>query len=394
MSVTQTAEDRLALLEPAPGDDGPESSAVAADGTSRAGEEPEEGPAPGTTKGAVRTTAQLALVMVALLAIGLVVQILIVSPVLYRSSQTSLLNTFRTELALGTAPIGPATTDGHPLPIGTPIALVEIPSLGVHSVVLEGTTGSVLTHGPGLLRDSAYPGTPGTSVLLGRATAYGGPFGRISEVHRGEQITVVTQVGTAHFRVTDVRHAGSSFRPPAADTARLTLGTATGSSWVPTGVVWVDATKVGVPFAVGSPPKVTLLAAERPLAVDTSTLWAVLLWVGVLAALVTGAVWSWRRWGRAQAWIVFTAPLLLAWSRGRPGRQVAAESAVISRTERTDMVLDIGRTRVRTSSVDGTATRREVRRPAWWPATSRPGSVTTKCSIGCRSRWRPGGSPR
>ena len=55
-------------------------------------------------------------------------------------------------------------------------------------------------------------------------------------------------------------------------------------------------------------------AAERPLGFDTGTLWASGLVAGsswrVLAA---GAVWTWRRRGRAQAWIVFTAPLLLVW---------------------------------------------------------------------------------
>jgi len=39
----------------------------------------------------------------------------------------------------------------------------------------------------------------------------------------------------------------------------------------------------------------------------------VLLWLEALAILVGGAVWSWRRWGRAQTWIVFTAPMLLVW---------------------------------------------------------------------------------
>ena len=102
--------------------------------------------------------------------------------------------------------------------------------------------------------------------------------------------------------------------PAASGTARLTLGTASGPAYAPSGVVWVDADKVGRPLAATAVPAIQLLPGEQPLATDTSTLWALLLWLEVLAVLLAGAVWAWRRWGRAQAWIVFTAPMLLVWS--------------------------------------------------------------------------------
>ena len=81
----------------------------------------------------------------------------------------------------------------------------------------------------------------------------------------------------------------------------------------PSGVVWVDADKIGPPLPAQRPPVKTVPAAEQPLGLDTSTLWALLLWLLVLAVLLAGAVWTWRRRGRAQAWIVFTAPMLLVW---------------------------------------------------------------------------------
>ena len=52
-------------------------------------------------------------------------------------------------------------------------------------------------------------------------------------------------------------------------------------------------------------------SAERFMGVDTSTLWALALWIQVLIAMSIGAVWAWHRWGRAQAWVVFLPPLLL-----------------------------------------------------------------------------------
>jgi hypothetical protein len=40
-------------------------------------------------------------------------------------------------------------------------------------------------------------------------------------------------------------------------------------------------------------------------------LWALVLWLQLLVVLAVAAVWAWFRWGRAQAWIVFTPPLIL-----------------------------------------------------------------------------------
>jgi len=319
MAVTQTALDREMLLVPvqAPG-------AATTDGRVL-GDLPTSGYAGDRTvatspDGAVGTTrwgpariAQSGLAVLAVLAVGVVAQIALLSRLEYRSSQVSSFNSFRTHLALGTAPLGPVGSDHHLLSLGTPMALITIPSLGVRAVVLEGTTASVLTRGPGHVRTSIFPGGGGASVIFGRASTYGGPFGRIGDLRRGQIITVVTQVGTARFRVIRVRPAGAKVRPPAVGTSRLTLGTASGGFLTPSGVLWVDADKIGKPLAASSPPAITQLASEAPLATDASTLWALLLWTEALGILLYGAVWTWRRLGRAQAWIVFTAPMLVVW---------------------------------------------------------------------------------
>ena len=124
------------------------------------------------------------LVVVALASIGMVVQLAFVSRLEHRSAQVSLYNQFRTELALGTAPLGPGSRR-HPLAMGAPIAQITIPSIGVNQVVLEGTTGTVLADGPGHYRSTVFPGGTGDSVILGRAAAYGGPFGQIDDAHEG-----------------------------------------------------------------------------------------------------------------------------------------------------------------------------------------------------------------
>jgi hypothetical protein len=78
-------------------------------------------------------------------------------------------------------------------------------------------------------------------------------------------------------------------------------------------VVTVTADKIGPPLAAAAPPVSTVLPSEAPLGTDTSTLWALFFWLEALAVVLGAAVWTWRRRGHAQAWIVFTAPLLLIW---------------------------------------------------------------------------------
>lgn len=258
-------------------------------------------------------TVRHVLVLVALLSIGMVVQLAWVSGLEHRSAQVTFYNQFRTELALGTAPLGPKVSAHETLALGQPMAQITIPSIGVSQVVLEGTTGSILANGPGHLRSTVFPGGSGDSIILGRAAAYGGPFARISDLHKGATITVVTQVGTSTFHVVDIHPAGAKVIPVAAAHSRLTLGTASGTRFVPSGVVWVDADKVGAPLAAQRPLVKTVPAAEQPLGLDTGTLWALLLWVLALGALLIAGVWTWRRRGHAQAWIIFTAPVLLIW---------------------------------------------------------------------------------
>ncbi len=316
MTVTQTALEREMLLVPAP---------EAVLDAPQPAHDPEEAPrlqrefdATGHLAGAspVRTRSRAVLavfVVVAVVSIGLVVQLAYVSRLQHRSAQVGLYNRFRTELALGTAPLGPRGPGHRALALGTPMAVIRIPSIGVSQVVLEGTTGTVLADGPGHYRSTVFPGGAGDSTILGRQAVYGGPFGQIAALRKGARITVVTQVGTAVFRVIDVRPAGAKEPPLTPGSSRLTLGTASGTPFVPSGVVWVDADKVGIPLAAQRPAVKAVPSSERPLGFDTGTLWVLLLLVVALVALTVGAVWTWRRRGHAQAWVVFTAPLLVVW---------------------------------------------------------------------------------
>lgn len=250
-------------------------------------------------------------IVVAALAIGLVLHLTIVSRLQHNAAQQRQFDRFRVELASGTAPIGPVG-DERQLDAGTPVARMEIPSIGVDEVVGEGTTASALFDGPGHRRDTALPGQVGVSIVMGRRAAYGGPFSRIDELASGDVITVTTGQGTFEYNVSGVRREGDPLPSPvAAGASRLTLITASGAPFFPSGVLRVDADLDGT--AVGGPARLASTSvdpAERLMAGETGSLWALALWLQGLIALTVAAVWSWHRWGRSQTWIAFTPALL------------------------------------------------------------------------------------
>jgi sortase A len=257
---------------------------------------------------------RVVLVIVFVVSLTLLVQLVVISRVQHAASQHRLFERFRGELARGTAPVGLTTPNGRLLPIGTPVAYLQIPSIGVHEVVVEGTTSGAMFSGPGHRRDTPLPGQVGTSQVFGRAAAYGGPFARLDDLQVGDPIAVTTAQGRFEYTVIGVRYRGDPVPPaPKAGKSRLVLSTATGTQFFAGGIVRVDADLSGAP--VGGPARSitaqTLPAEEKAMAGDLRTLWVLALWLQALIALSVAVVWAWHRWGKAQAWVVFTPPLLL-----------------------------------------------------------------------------------
>ncbi|HWU22937.1 MAG TPA: sortase, partial [Nocardioides sp.] len=257
-----------------------------------------------------RTLLQLSgwsMILFVALLLGLFLHLLVISHLAEHRSQRLLYAQFRSELALGTAPVGQVGVDGRLLPIGTPVAVVSIPAIGLSDTVVEGTTGRALMDGPGHRRDSPLPGQQGISVIYGRQAAYGGAFGDISRLHPGDTITTTTGQGTSTYQVVGVRRAGDTAPPLESSTAgRLTLVTASGLPFASGEVLRVDADLEGKPLATPQPVLRlgSLTPAEDPLASDPSGwlpmagLFELVLAVGVLLVLAL------RRWGRWHTWIV------------------------------------------------------------------------------------------
>lgn len=269
-------------------------------------------PLPALTPG--KQFARAALVTVMVVCVVLAVHLGLVSSLQHRAAQSRSLAAFRQQLATGTAPTGPTDETGTSLQLGTPVAHLRIPAIDLDQIVGEGTTSGVLFDGPGHRRDTPLPGQEGTSVVMGRRAMFGAPFADLDALEKGDQIVVTTGQGEFTFEVTGLRHDGDPTpAPAAAGSARLTLITAAGARFLPEGALRVDAALVGQ--AVGGAARQysarTLPVDERLMVNDAATVWALTLWLQCLIVLVVAATWAWNRWGRAQTWIIFSAPMVL-----------------------------------------------------------------------------------
>lgn len=252
------------------------------------------------------------LALFAAVLFGLLANLVGLSQLQHLLAQQQLRATLTEELAQGTAPVSEGTVDNVLLSDGDPVARIAIPALGVDEIVVEGTSSAALAKGPGHRRDTVLPGQAGVSVLMGRSSAYGGPFGRIQELPPGEAISVVTGQGEQIYRVLGVRYAGEP--TPAVSGSRLVLETARGPAYMPTGVVRVDAELVSTvqPAGARQTGYAILPPQDRELASDTTTAWGLVFALQFLLAAEVAAVYSLRRFGRAKVWVVFVPVLLLA----------------------------------------------------------------------------------
>jgi sortase A len=197
------------------------------------------------------------------------------------------------------------------IPVGDPVALIVIPTIGVNQVVNEGTTGRELMNGPGHLPATPLPGEYGNAVIMGRENSYGRPFQHLSQLTTGDMIQVTTGQGVFNYQVQTVGTV------PADDLStyggvqgsQLTLVTA-GPGFAPSQYLKVVAKLQGDPIGVAARPSVLLrdgdlAAGMDPIGILGSVLWGLLLVAGIL-----GAVRIYRRWPFRAAYLV-AAPVLV-----------------------------------------------------------------------------------
>lgn len=261
-----------------------------------------------------RWWAGAAILTVSMLLLAFVAHAALFSTTQHNRAQLLAYDELRTSLAKAETPVGQLDLNGELVEPGTPIALLEIPALGVSEVVAESSTSRVLRSGPGHRRDSVLPGQAGTSVILGRQLTYGGPFGGLDRLKPRDEIHVTTGQGTHTFQVFGLRRAGDPLPEPIGDgEGRLELMTADGLQLFPSGVLHVDAQLTSdlqeTPTKVLAEP--ALPDEEREMAGDDTSWFTAFFVLVFFAAAGVALWWLWTSWGRWHAWLI-GVPVLLA----------------------------------------------------------------------------------
>jgi sortase A len=196
---------------------------------------------------------------------------------------------------------------------GQPAAVLEIPAIGLNQVVVKGTSSTDLLSGPGLMPDTARPGTKGNAVIAGRRTTAGAPFGKLLLLHPGQAITVVTGLGKFHYQIVRVGTAVPGDTDPIApsSTPELTLVTSNPPIF-PTGRAYVVAKLISQP-ATAPIPHARPSQSQRGLAGDPSAVFPAVVWGFLLLAALGLTINAYRRWAK-QIWAVYliSTPIVLA----------------------------------------------------------------------------------
>jgi sortase A len=254
----------------------------------------------------VEALAAQVLVAFAVFLAGFVVFVFFLSTLPAGRAQTGLERRFEKPLANGKAPVGGV------IPYGTPVARLDIPRIGLHQIVVEGTAAAQLAEGPGHLAVSPLPGQIGNAVIAGHRIIFGGPFGRLGGLALGTPISVVTGQGHFTYQVTDRRVVGAADTAPfqATTANRLTLVTADGSSGSRRLVVIAALRGPAKPFPPGRPS--VLRATDGGLVGQSGHLGGLAGWALLLVALAGASVAVYRRLPRWSGYLATTPVIVLA----------------------------------------------------------------------------------
>jgi sortase A len=219
------------------------------------------------------------------------------------------------ESKTGGTPAKPkAQAEPEPPSLGDPVALLQIPSLELEAVVVEGTTGGQLARGPGHFRNTVMPGVKGNTAIAGKRTTYGGPFSNLENLEPGDQIQTTTSRGVFRYQVDrKARTVSPGQRDPLRPTksGRLTLITSD-PAYLATDRLVVTARMLSKPVkSETAAPTAVVDEPESGLSGDFRVWAQTLIYAQLLVATFLVARILYRRWLRWPTYLI-TTPILLA----------------------------------------------------------------------------------
>lgn len=262
----------------------------------------------------VLRAAGISLLLLGILVLGFAGYLYGLSGLQEARAQTILYTQLQNELAGQVAPLGYKTPGRGITAPGAPVAILDIPSIGIRGmVVVEGTSPQNLMLGPGHRRDTPLPGQAGVSEIFGRRATFGAPFASLSQIQPGDMIQVATGQGWSTYVAVALATSRQVIEDPTPD--RLLLLTAT-SPLVPGYYLTVDAHLITTPHA-GPGVAPVISSPELPLAGDHGTLalTSVMEWGVALALVSAAATFAAMRW---PPWACYLAlapvALLVLWN--------------------------------------------------------------------------------
>jgi len=211
----------------------------------------------------------------------------------------------------------PATTTVPPSADGTVVAELQIPAIGVNQYVVEGTSSTNLSKGPGHYIGTAAPGQAGNVAIAGHRTTHGAPFNRLGQLRGGDRIILTTTSGQHLTYVV----SGSPQAVSPSDVGvlnyfgdnRITLTTCTPEFSAAQRLIAVGELTQSVPKPLHAPKHVTYHLVDTGTA---SWVWSLLPAVGIEVCLLVLLGMSYKRFvfwfGRAGQWFI----LVPLWAAG------------------------------------------------------------------------------
>lgn len=222
-------------------------------------------------------------------------------------SQTTLRHQLNSELADpapsprpgGISPANPAPVIQAPA-VGNAVGVIDIPSINLDKVMVQGIGESDLQKGPGHYPGTPLPGERGNVAIAGHRTTYGAPFYRLNELQKGQSIQVITVQGSFTYHVLrSIVVSPTDTAVIAPSTANLLTLTTCTPRYSAAQRLIVQAVLVGNPL----PDSPVLASAVKGAPVHHRWLPA-LLWGLALVAFGT-IVWGLRRRIGRRGWLAY-----------------------------------------------------------------------------------------